>query len=116
MDEPSIHVTGFLSMSMCLEIEVRVMVRDCRCNYRPFQRVLIDLVEDKTESVSPTGLKCPYALTIIDRLTRFAVLVALPDKKEKNIAKALVERIFGIFGPPETLHSNKGARSLKIKL
>ena len=41
----------------------------------------IDIVEYKTESVSPTGLKCSYALTIIDHLTRFAVLVALPDKK-----------------------------------
>ena len=75
---------------------------------RPFQRVSIDLVEYKTESVSPTGLKCSYALTIIDHLTRFSVLVALPDKKEQTIAKALVERVFGIFGPPETLHSDQG--------
>ena len=30
MDEPSIHVTGFLSMGMCLTIKVRVMVHDCR--------------------------------------------------------------------------------------
>ena len=75
---------------------------------RPFQRVLIDPVEYKTESVSPTGLKCSCALTIIDHQTRFAVLVALPDKKEPTIAKALVERVFGIFGPPETLHSDQG--------
>ena len=34
MDEISIHVTGFLSMGMCLTIEVRVMVRDCRRNLR----------------------------------------------------------------------------------
>ena len=72
---------------------------------RPFQRVSIDLVEHKTEPVSPTGLKCSYALTIIDHFTRFAALVALPDKKEQTIAKALVERVFGIFRPPETLHS-----------
>ena len=75
---------------------------------RPFQRVSIDLVENKTESVSPTGLECSHALTIVDHLTRFAVLVALPDKKEQTIAKALVERVFGIFGPPETLHSDQG--------
>ena len=30
MDEPSIHVTGFISMSMCLTKEVCVMVHDCR--------------------------------------------------------------------------------------
>ena len=32
VDEPSIHVTGFLSMGMCLTIKVRVMVHDCRSN------------------------------------------------------------------------------------
>ena len=32
MDEPSIHITGFLSMGMYLTIKVRVMVRDCRSN------------------------------------------------------------------------------------
>ena len=36
------------------------------------------------------------------------MLVALPGKKEQTIAKALVERVFGIFGPPETLHSDQG--------
>ena len=41
-------------------------------------------------------------------LTQFAVLVALPDKKEQTIAKALVKRVCGIFGPPETLHSDQG--------
>ena len=56
---------------------------------RPFQRVLIDLVGYKTESASPTGLKCSYALTIIDNLTRFAVLVALPDKKSRPLRKPL---------------------------
>ena len=45
---------------------------------------------------------------IIDHFTRFAALVALPDKKEQTIAKALVEWVFSIFGPPETLHSYQG--------
>ena len=75
---------------------------------RPFQRVSIDLVEYKTESVSPIGLEYSYVLTIIDHFTRFAVLVALPDKKKQTVAKALVERVCGIFGPLETLHSDQG--------
>ena len=75
---------------------------------RPIQRVSMDLVEYKTESVSPPGLKCSCALTIIDHLIRFSALVALPDKKEQIIPKVLVQRIFGIFGPPETLHSDQG--------
>ena len=74
----------------------------------PSQRVLTDLVEYKTESVYPTELKYSNVLTIIDHFTRFAVLVALQDKKEKTIAKAVVERVFAIFRPPETLHSNQG--------
>ena len=36
------------------------------------------------------------------------MLVALPDKKEQTIANALVEQVSGIFGPPETLHSDQG--------
>ena len=75
---------------------------------RPFQRVSIDFAEYKTESVSPTELKCSYALSIIDYFARFAVLVAFQDKNEQNVAKALARRVFGIFGPPETLHSDQG--------
>ena len=36
------------------------------------------------------------------------MLVALSDKKEQTIPKALVERVFGIFGPPKTLHFDQG--------
>ena len=82
---------------------------------RPLQRVSIDLFEYKTESVSPTGLKWSYELTVIDHLTRFALLVALPDKKEQTIAKALVKRVFGISDRPRHSIPIK-ARSLKIKL
>ena len=32
VDEPSIHVTGFPSIGMCLTNKVRVMVHDCRSN------------------------------------------------------------------------------------
>ena len=83
---------------------------------RPFQRVSIDLIQYKPESVSPTGLNCSYALTIIDHLTRFAVLVALPDKKELTIAKTLVERVFGISLDHPRYSLPIKARSSKIKL
>ena len=36
------------------------------------------------------------------------MLVALPETKAQTIANALVERVFGIFGSPETLHSGQG--------
>ena len=69
-------------------------------------------MEYKTESVSPTELKYLYVLTVIDNLTRFAVLVTLADKKEQTISKARGERVFGIFGTPEKLHSDQ---SLEFK-
>ena len=35
------------------------------------------------------------------------MLVAVQDKKEQTIAKALLERVFGIFALPEILHSDQ---------
>ena len=57
-------------------------------------------------------MKLLRVLTMIDHFTRFAVLVTLPDKKEQTIVKTLVERVFGIFESPETLHYDQ---SLEFK-
>ena len=70
---------------------------------RPFQCVAIDLVEYKSVSQG-----CKYVLSVIDHLTRFLVLVAIPDKRATTVARALVERVFSVFSPPETLHSDQG--------
>ena len=82
---------------------------------RPFQCVSIDLVEYKTESVSPTGLKCSYALTIIDHFTRFAALVALPTRKSRPLRKLLWNGY--LVSSDRSRHSIPiKARSSKIKL
>ena len=60
-------------------------------------------------SVSPTGPKCLYALTIVDRFTQFALLVASLKKEEQTSANTLVERVLSIFESPETLPSSQGA-------
>ena len=70
----------------------------------PFQRVSVDLVDYKTLSFPQMELSVRYVLSTIDHLTRFAVLVPVPNKFELAVAKALVEYVFGIFGPPETPH------------
>ena len=75
---------------------------------RPFQRVSVDLVEYKTLSATPDGVRCKYVLSIIDHLTRFALLVALPNKASETVAHVLIERVIGIFGEPEQLHSDRG--------
>ena len=48
---------------------------------------------------------------MMDHLTRFAVLVSARHKAAETVAQAIIERIIGIFGPPETLHSNQGPDS-----
>ena len=70
---------------------------------RPFQRVAIDLVEYKTLSQG-----CKYVLSVIDHLTRFVILAAIPNKEATAIARTLVDRVFSVFGVPELLHSDQG--------
>lgn len=47
---------------------------------RPFQRILIDLVEYKAVSISAAGIECKYVLSMMDHLTRFAVLKPVRHK------------------------------------
>ena len=78
----------------------------------PFQRFPIVLVEYKTESVYSTGMKCSYALIIIDHFTRFAVLVALKDKREQAIAKAFLSKgnLVSLDHPRPPFRSRPGVR------
>lgn len=57
---------------------------------------------------APSGVLCKDVLSIIDHLTRSALLVPLPNKEALTVANALIERAIGIFGPPGTLHSDLG--------
>ena len=70
---------------------------------RSFQFVAVDLVEYKTMSEGNR-----FILSVIDHLTRFIVLIGIPNKEATTVARKLVERVFSIFGPPETLHSDQG--------
>ena len=45
---------------------------------------------------------------MMDNLTRFALLLTVRDKAAETVARAIIERIIGIFGPPENLHSDQG--------
>lgn len=69
---------------------------------RVFQLVAIDLVIYNTLSRSKR-----YILSVIDHLTRFAVFIPIADKAVTTIALNLVNRIFSLFGPVETLHLNQ---------
>ena len=67
------------------------------------------MVEYKSVSTSAARIECKYVLSMVDHLTRFAVLVPVRDKAAETVAQAIIERIISIFGPPETLHSDQGS-------
>ena len=70
---------------------------------RPFQVVAIDLVEYKASAD-----KYRYVMSVIDHLTRFLVLAPLKDKTMATVARTLVDRVFSVFGTPESVHSDQG--------
>ena len=45
---------------------------------------------------------------MMDNLTRFTLLTPIPNKAAGTVARAIIDRIIGIFGPPEILHSDRG--------
>ena len=71
---------------------------------RPWDRVNMDLIGPLTESND--GNK--YILSVIDVLTRYAIAVAMPDKSAPTVARALVNHVFAVFGPPRSIYSDQG--------
>lgn len=51
---------------------------------------------------------CTWLRAVIGHITGLSVLFRLPNKKELTVAKAIVERVFGIFGMPEVLILDMG--------
>ena len=70
---------------------------------RAFQCVAVDLVEYRSLSQGNRLI-----LSVIDHLTRFFILIPIKDKAARTIVRHLIERVFSVFGPPETLHSDQG--------
>ena len=48
-----------------------------------------------------------FILSVIDHLTRFVILIAIKSKAVCTIVH-LIARVFSVFGPPETLYSDRG--------
>ena len=83
---------------------------------RPFQRFSVDLVEYKSESISAASEKCQIVLSMMDHLTRFTLLTSIPNKAAEIVARAIIDRIIGIFGPQESLNSDRGPELKKRSL
>lgn len=47
-------------------------------------------------------------LSVVDHLARYVILIDVKNKEASTFARHLVERVFSVFGPPETLHSDQG--------
>ncbi|CAB1100197.1 unnamed protein product [Ectocarpus sp. CCAP 1310/34] len=63
----------------------------------------VDLVEYKSLSEGNR-----YILSVIDHLTRFVILIPIKSEKAVVVVRNLVDRVFSVFGPPDTLHSDQG--------
>ena len=70
---------------------------------RAFQCVAVDLVDYKSLTQGNS-----FILSVIDHLTRFVILIAIKDKAACTIVRHPIERVFSVFGPPETLHCDQG--------
>ena len=70
---------------------------------RPFEFMAVDLLAMPESS---TGNK--YAMVVMDHFTRYATVVAIPDKSAATVAKAIVDRVILVHGPPTTLLSDQG--------
>jgi transposase InsO family protein len=72
--------------------------------WNPFAYLQIDLCGPFAESKCGNKLIC----VIIDYLTRYAVITAIPNKEAATIAVVLIEKIFKVFGAPMKIQSDRG--------
>ena len=69
---------------------------------RPFQ-VSVDVVEYKSKSAGKR-----FILSVIDHLMRFLILIPIKSEEAAVVVRHLIDRVFSVFCPPETLHSDRG--------
>ena len=76
----------------------------------PVSKNSADLVEYKSESVSAAGVKlqnspiCDGSPTV----TSFTSPTPTPNDSAGTVAKAIIDRLIGIFGPPQILRPDQG--------
>ena len=75
---------------------------------RPFQRILVHLVESISQSVLVAGAKGKIIFAMMAHSTRCTLLLPIPNKSADTVAKATIDCISGIFGLLQTMHSDRG--------
>lgn len=71
---------------------------------RPFQRIFIDFLRPYPRS--RTGNT--YIFIVLDHLTKFVLLNAMPKASSQQVVKFLISEVFHKFGTPETIVSDNG--------
>lgn len=70
----------------------------------PFQSVIIDTIGPFPSTVNQSK----YALTIICDFSKYLIIVPVPNKEAKTIAKAFLYNCFLVFGPVKRIRSDLG--------
>lgn len=68
------------------------------------EKIIIDTIGPMSTSLNGNQ----YALTIVDDLTKYLVMIPIPNKEAKTVAKALFENFILTFGPVRTILSDRG--------
>lgn len=71
---------------------------------KPFDIVQIDTIGPLTKS----NCGNQYAVTIIDEMSKWLVIIPIANKSATEIAKAIFEKFILVFGPMKTLKTDMG--------
>lgn len=71
--------------------------------YKKFQYIHVDLIEIRSNS------NYKYALTIIDRNTKYLVIVPIKDSSSNTVTEAFITRWIMYFGIPLIVYSDQGS-------
>lgn len=75
-----------------------------RTPQKPFEILQIDTIGPLTKSNSGNQ----YAITIIDEMSKFLVIIPIANKSAKEIAKAIFEKFILTFGPMKEIKTDMG--------
>lgn len=71
---------------------------------KPFDIVQIDTIGPMPKSLSGNQ----YAVTIIDEMSKWLVIIPIENKSAKEIAKAIFEKFILVFGPMQEIKTDMG--------
>ena len=96
----------------CAELKPRFMKNDGVLVHAtsPFERLNIDF-----KGPLPSATRNRYLLTVVDEFSRFPFAFPCPDMSASTIIRHLTT-LFGIFGTPAYIHSDRGASFMSAEL